>query len=95
MKPTLDLFPQDLKVLISVIVVFRVSTQLFLPIISHNLSKIKNPINRNYASLQGFEGKSPRVDVAIHSTPGGEFHLRAQEWLLRPIKQPPQPHWIA
>ena len=36
-KPPLDLFPQDLKVQIRVIVMFRVLTQLFLPIASQNL----------------------------------------------------------
>ena len=40
-KPPLDLFPQDLKILIRVIVMFRVLTQLFLPIAIKNLSKIK------------------------------------------------------
>ena len=51
-KPPLDLFPQGLKIQIRVIVMFRVSTQLFLPITSQNLSKIQNSISEDYASLQ-------------------------------------------
>ena len=49
-KPPLDLFLQDLKILMSVIVMFWVSTQLFLPILSQNLSKIQNFINKYYVS---------------------------------------------
>ena len=41
-KPPLDLFPQGLKMQIRVIVMFRVSKQLFLPITSQNWSKIWN-----------------------------------------------------
>ena len=60
-KPPLDLFPQDLKVQIRVIVMFRVLAQLFLPITSQNLSKIQNFISEDYASLQWFQGQSPTV----------------------------------
>ena len=60
-KPPLDLFPQGLKIQIRVIVMFRVSTQLFLPITSQNLSKIQNSISEDYASLQWFQGQSPKV----------------------------------
>ena len=34
MKPPMELFPQDLKILTSVIVIFRVLTQLFLPTVN-------------------------------------------------------------
>ena len=64
-KPPLDLFPQDLKVQIRVIVMFRVLTQLFLPIASQNLWKIQNFISEDYASLQWFQGQSPTVKKEI------------------------------
>ena len=51
-KPPLDLFPQDLKIKIRVIVMFRVLTQLFLAITSQNVSKIQNFISEDYAFLQ-------------------------------------------
>jgi len=60
-KPTLDLFSQGLKIQIRVIVMFRVSTQLFLPITSQNLSKIQNFISEDYAFLQWFQSQSPIV----------------------------------
>ena len=63
MKPPLELFPQDLKILTSVIVIFRVLTQLFLPIFSQDLSKIQNFVNKDYVSLQGFRGQYPTVFV--------------------------------
>ena len=61
MKPPLELFPQDLNILTSFIVIFRVLTQLFLPIFSQDLSKIQNFVNKDYVSLQGFRGQSPTV----------------------------------
>ena len=61
MKPPLDLFPQDLKILIRIIVMLRVLTQLFLLITSQNLSKIQNFRIEVYASLQLFQGQSPTV----------------------------------
>ena len=61
MKPPLELFPQDSKILTSVIVIFRVSTQLFLPNFSQDLSKIQNFVNKDYVSLHGFWGQSPTV----------------------------------
>ena len=61
MKPPLELFSQDLKILTSVIVIFRVLTQLFLPIFSQDLSKIQNFVNKDYVLLQAFQGQSPTV----------------------------------
>ena len=51
-KPPLDLIPQDLKILVRVIVIFKASTQLFLPITSQNLSNIQNSTSEDYAAMQ-------------------------------------------
>ena len=51
-EPPLDLFPQGLKIQIRVFVMFRVLTQLFLPITGQNLSIIQNFVREDYASLQ-------------------------------------------
>ena len=64
MKPLLELSPQDLKILTSVIVIFKVLTQSFLPIFSQDLSKIQNFVNKDYVSLQGFRGQSPTVQFS-------------------------------
>ena len=61
MKLPLDLFSQDLQILMSVIVLFGVSTQLFLSIIDQNFSKDQDFINKDYDFLQGFWGRSPTV----------------------------------
>ena len=61
MKPPLDMFSQDLKILRSIIVIFRVLTKLFLTIFSQDLSKIQNFVNKDYVLLQGFWGQSPTV----------------------------------
>ena len=60
-KPPLDLFPQGSKIQMRLIVIFRVSTQLFLPTTNQNLSEIQNSICEDYASLQWFQGRSPTV----------------------------------
>ena len=46
---------------------FRVLTQLFLPITSQNLSKIQNFISEDYAPLQWFQGQSPTHSDFFHS----------------------------
>ena len=58
---TLNLFPQDMKIPISVFVFFRVLTKSFLRIISKKLSKTQNSINQDFVSLQNFRGPSPTV----------------------------------
>ena len=63
MEPPLDLFPQDLKVLMSIIVMFGVLAQLILSIFSQYLSKNQNFIDKDYVSVQGFRGQSPTVSV--------------------------------
>ena len=55
-KPPLNLLSQDLKILMSVIVLFGVLTQLFLSIIGQNKSKNQDFINKDYVFLQGFWG---------------------------------------
>ena len=65
MKLSLDLLSQDLKILVSVIVMFGVSTQLFLSIISKTISKNKDFISKDYVSLHGFPGQSPTVPMGI------------------------------
>ena len=75
MKPPLELFPQDLKILTSVIVIFRVLTQLFLPIFSQDLSKIQNFVNKDYVSLQGFWGQSPTVQFLPSNSLNFKFVL--------------------
>ena len=61
MKPPLNHFAQGLKILKSVFVLFRGLIQLFLPIISQNLSKTQNSINKDYVAVHGFRGQSPTV----------------------------------
>ena len=51
-KPPFDLFLQGLKIQVRVIVMFRVTAQLFLPITSQNLSKNQNSISEDYDALQ-------------------------------------------
>ena len=81
MKPPLELFPQDLKILTSVIVIFRVLTQLFLPIFSQDLSKIQNFVNKDYVSLQGFRGQSPTVKCCLIWF----WYLCEETWLTFPL----------
>ena len=65
MTPPLNLFPQDLKILMSVFVLFRVLTQLYLPIITQKLSKTQNFISKDFVSLQDFQGPSPTVMIPL------------------------------
>ena len=61
MTPPLKLFQEGLKIQMSIFVLFRVLTKLFLPIISQKLSKTPIFIKPDFVSLQDFRGPSPTV----------------------------------